>query len=134
MSQNMPKKSPLPAMNPEQLGESAKNVITSLLDFSKARESEQTSRLEIKSKRDVAIATIEAQRDTMLTFLELRFGERSKLYDNYFTLMDTALKNNDTEMVNKALEGLVTVYKENPFLGLNDFKRLMQDKNAIIEI
>ena len=95
---------------------------------------EKTNREEIKRKRDTALSVIKAEKDVMLGYLKLKFGERSSLYKEYFSLIDTAIKNNDSDTVSKALEGITKTYEANPFLGFEDFKKAARDSNAVIEL
>jgi hypothetical protein len=109
-------------------------VVQAASDYFCTMQKEESNRAEIYRKRDTAIAVIAAEKDMMLEYIKLRFGERSKLYDQYYKLIDDALVSKDTEVVGKALEGIMATYKENPFLGFEDFKKIAQDKSSTIEI
>jgi hypothetical protein len=123
-----------PPVSSDMTAESARLVILAITEYMHTVQQEKINRAEIYRKRDTAIAVINAQKETMLEYLRLRFGERSKLYDQYFALIDKALISNDAEIVGKALEAIMVTYKENPFLGFDDFKKIARDNNSVIEI
>lgn len=69
-----------------------------------------TERELIRAKRDTVCSMLRERREAMVNYLNLRFGERNKLYNGYFALIDKALDAGNDDVVKLALESLLQVY------------------------
>ena len=103
--------------------EAAGNALQALTEYAKTLEKEKSSRSDIERKRTTALSVISSQRHVMIEYLNHRFGERGKLYERYFQLVDTALELQNDEITRLALESILNVYQDNPATGIEDFKQ-----------
>ena len=83
-------------MLPTKIDQSERTVIPSVLGT-------VTSYIEILDRG----AT---EREVMVGYLNHRFGERNKLYDGYFRLIDRAMESGNDDVTRLALESLLQVY------------------------
>ncbi|MCR5622913.1 MAG: hypothetical protein K6G18_13825 [Treponema sp.] len=69
-----------------------------------------TEREAVRAKRDAVCTMLRERREAMIGYLNSRFGERCRLYDGYFALIDRALETGNDGIVQAALESLIHVY------------------------
>ena len=94
-------------------------VISSITSYLECREKSITERAAIESKTEATLSLLRNRRKVMVSYLNSKFGEREKLYERYFSLIDEAVISKNEELVRTALEGLVTIYSTNPAAGLD---------------
>ena len=114
--------------------EAAGNALQALTEYAKTLEKEKSSRSDIERKRTTALSVIRSQRHVMIEYLNHRFGERGKLYERYFQLVDTALELQNDEITRLALESILNVYQDNPATGIEDFKQRMESISEVVHI
>jgi hypothetical protein len=95
-----------PQRQPQQqfYTEASGNALQALTEYARTLEKEKSSRIDIERKRTTALSVIRSQRHVMIEYLNHRFGERGKLYERYFQLVDTALELQNDEFTRLALE------------------------------
>lgn len=69
-----------------------------------------TEREMIRSRSRTIRTMLRERHDAMVGYLNLRFGERGRLYDGYFSLIDRAMESGNDDVVRLALESLLQVY------------------------
>ncbi|MBQ9206211.1 MAG: hypothetical protein IJ158_05800 [Treponema sp.] len=79
-----------------------------------------TEREQIRAKSRAVCAMLHERREVMVNYLNHRFGERNKLYDGYFALIDRAMESGNDEVTRLALESLLQVYSA-LFVSGDDF-------------
>ena len=94
-------------------------VISSITSYLECREKSITERAAIERKTEATLSLLRNRRKVMVSYLNSKFGEREKLYERYFSLIDEAVASKNEELVRTALEGLVTIYSTNPAAGLD---------------
>ncbi len=104
------------------------------IDYEIVREQEKTKREAIASQRDVSIETIRAQRDLMQSAINQTFGERKKILEAQIHAMDHALNSGSTEVLNKALDGMVSVIKESPFKNMAQIRKELEDDDFVLRL
>jgi hypothetical protein len=109
-------------------------VVQALSEYAKTLEHEHSNRSDIERKRAAALSLIRSQRQAMIEYLANRFGERQKLYDQYFKLVDTALELSNDEIIRLALESLLSIYQDNPLAGLDEFQRQFETVSGAVRI
>jgi predicted S18 family serine protease len=109
-------------------------VLQTLTEYARTLEKEKSNRAEIERKRTAALSVIRSQRQVMIEYLAGRFGERNKLYERYFTLVDTALELRNDEIIRLALESVINIYQDNPFAGLEEFRRQFDSISEVVRI
>ena len=78
-----------------------------------------TERELVRARSNAVSAMLREQREVMVGYLNHRFGERNKLYDGYFRLIDKAMESGNDEVTRLALESLLQVYAS-PFASDSD--------------
>ena len=73
-----------------------------------------TERELIKARRDTICTMLHSKKELMVEYFNKRYGERNKLYDGYFSLIEKALESGNDEVIKLALESLLQVYSS-PF-------------------
>ena len=99
------------------------SVIGNLTDCVKLWQTEETKREALKSQRETVANLLHARRDLMISYLGGRFGERMRLYEKYFALVDKALDAGNDETERLALESILSVYSSPATEGLESIAR-----------
>ena len=131
-----PRQRPVPQETgfPRFYAEAAGNALQALTEYARTLEKEKFSWADIERKRMTAITVIRSQRHTMIEYLNHRFGERGKLYERYFQLVDTALELRNEEIIRIALESILNVYQDNPVAGIEEFRQHMETISEVVRI
>jgi hypothetical protein len=114
--------------------ETAGNVLQALTEYARTLEKEKSSRSDIDRKRETALSFIRSQRHVMLEYLTHRFGERGKLFERYFQLVDTALELRNDEITRLALESILNVYQDSPSAGIDEFRQHIETMSEVVRI
>jgi hypothetical protein len=126
---------PRQRQNPQRFyAETAGTVLQALAEYARTLEKEKSSRADIERKRASALSVIRSQRHVMIEYLNHRFGERGKLYERYFRLVDAALELQNDEITRLALESILNVYQDNPVSGLEEFRQHMETISEVVRI
>jgi ribosomal protein S15P/S13E len=115
-------------------GETLGTVLQALTEYARTLEHEKSNRSDHERKRTTVLSVIRSQRQVMLEYLTNRFGEREKLYEQYFRLVDTALELRNDEIIRLALESMLTIYQDNPFAGLDQFHQQFEAISEMVRI
>ncbi|WP_010253567.1 hypothetical protein [Treponema primitia] len=116
------------------IGETLGAVMQSLTEYARTLEREKSNRADIERKRKTALSVIRSERGVMLQYLNHRFGERQSLYQQYFQLIDTALEQQQEELVRMVLENILNIYQDNPCSGLEDFRQQFEAISEVVHI
>lgn len=103
---------------PVPLMDAAKGMVDQVTELMRIREIEQTKREEISARKDVAIATINSQKEIILECMSRLFAERAAVLQEGFKVIDHALERNDAQMLNAALASMVQVIQTSPFQAI----------------
>ena len=106
-------------------------AIGSLVECIDALSRGAAEREAVRAKRDAVRAMLHERRDVMVSYLSCRYGERNKLYDGYFALIDRAMESGNDEVTRLALESLLQVYSA-PFASGNDFMAQYGKINSVL--
>jgi len=98
-----------------------------------AEQEEITRRKEIKAKRDIAVAAIQAQRELIEKYFEHRFAERASALSAFFKLLEQAVDTRNDAELDAALHGILGVVKDSPLKDFESF-RAARIEGKIIEI
>lgn len=114
---------------------SLKLIVSAWSDYKKIAEVESTRREEISAWKEVTLFSLQAQRDTLRQYLEHTFSERALMIRETFNVLDKGIEGNNYELVNKALDTIVTIAKTSPLEGAKAVMTDMYDpKVKSIEI
>ena len=120
-------KAALMRLNPTQ-------VIAEYLDYKRKVAEEETKREEIWAKRDVALATLSAQKELIEKYFKERFAERAAGLDKFFDLLDSAIEGKNEKQMELALAGILGILKDSPLKDFETFRESFQKENFLIEI
>ena len=112
--------------NPQEVCKAIETLAAVAVDTIKYSEEQETKREEIRAKRDVAIAQINAMRDAVQTYLDKSFDERSVLFAKQFECVDAALKAGDNDMLAISLNNINALAAASPFKALADINQVQK--------
>ena len=114
----------------------SQNLINAWKDYATTREVETKKKKKIEANRDVALAAIQAQADTLRMLIEGTFAERSKNFDKYFSLLNEGFINDNDQQINAALTLIVEQTKVSPMMQAAQLINNINDPNStdVIEI
>lgn len=91
---------------------------------------EETKRTEINAKMEIEVAKINAISNLLSEYLNKTFDERADLFDNYFNILDTAIRNGDTALMSATLSSINSLAAQSPFKNLSDVVAVQQQLGA----
>lgn len=109
-------------------------VLHEYFEYQKTLDEQRTTREHISAKRDIAIKSIEAQKEILLDYFNKRFSERKDSLDKFFDVLDNAIKEKDDKQLDVALAGILGILKDNPLGDFQTFKENMLMPNYKIEL
>jgi capsid protein len=98
-------------------------VIREYVNYRRIVEEQKTERERIVSERDRAVKALEAEKEVILDYFERRFKERKEALSGLFDILHQGIVNKNDNVIDKALEGIVGIVKDNP---LKDFETFRQ--------
>ena len=114
--------------------ETVGTVLQALTEYARTLEKEKSGRAEIERRRETALQVIRSQRRMMIEYLNHRFGERGKLYERYFQLVDAALEVRNDEIIRIALDSVLNVYQNNPGDGIEELQHHIENISEAVRI
>lgn len=110
------------------------DTISGISDCFRAMQEEETKRRAIIANRDVLIARLTAEKETILAYFNHRFAERRAALDEFFELLHYAVDSKDNHRLNAALAGILGVIQDNPLDDFETFKKQFEDPDYVFEI
>ena len=89
-------------------------------------EVQQTKREKIKADASVRIAQINAMTASIKNYLDRSFDERTKIFDNYFNVLDAAIEKGDMNLMASTLQSINSLAASSPFKDLNDLGKVTE--------
>jgi hypothetical protein len=117
---------------PNPIAESVVSVVNEITDYLKIAEIETTKRTEIIAQRDIALATIQAQRENISKLLTYTFQERAAVIQKQFETLDKAIANGDTVLASHSLNAMVSVIQSSPFKTVQEMQALLGNKDFVV--
>jgi hypothetical protein len=124
--------SSLAAANPEEAATAVNNMLAMAAEVTKFTEAQKTKRKEIEAKRDIIVKKIESQKEIILVYLEKSFDERRDNFTKLFTVVDSAIANNNMQQLALGLDSINKLASSSPFkalASLESTKLALEDKN-----
>ena len=109
-------------------------TICGIAEYFRAMQEHETKRCAITANREVLIARLTAEKETILAYFSHRFAERRAALDEFFELLRHAVDSGDNHQLNVALAGILGVIQDNPLDDFETFKHQFQDPDCVIEI
>ena len=109
-------------------------TISGIADYLRTMQEEKTKRQAIAANRDVLIARVTSEKETILAYFDHRFAERRAALDEFFELLRHASVGGDHHQRNAALAGILGIIQDNVLDDFETFKQKFQDPDYVIEI
>lgn len=122
------------AADPTLILEGVNQLVSSVTDYLKVAQQEGTKRAAIAAQRDVALASIQAQRDNISELMRYTFNERAAVIQKQFAALDRALTLGDVALADAALKGMVGVVQSSPFKSIEEMQTAMGAKDFVIRL
>ena len=113
-------------MNASDVTSALTTLSSEVCETIKFCEIQQTKREKIRADANVRIAQINAITDSIKDYLNRSFDERSKVFDNYFNVLDTAIEKGDMNLMASTLQSINSLAASSPFKDLNDLSKVSQ--------
>ena len=124
--------SSLAAANPAEAKEVLNSFVSMAGEVTKFTEVQKTKRKEIEAKRDILVNKIQSQKEIILAYLEKSFDERKESFAKLFSIVDSAIVNNNMQQLALGLDSINKLADSSPFKALASIEstRLaLEDKN-----
>ncbi|MCH5216201.1 MAG: hypothetical protein J1F10_04610, partial [Muribaculaceae bacterium] len=72
-------------------------------------------------------AQINAMTASIKNYLDRSFDERSKIFNNYFNVLDAAIEKGDMSLMASTLQSINNLAASSPFKDLNDLDKVTQN-------
>jgi len=96
---------------------------------------ESTKRAAISAWRDKNVTQLENQREFLEKYLAETFRERAGVISQFFDRLDRGIEDNNPELINAAITGIVDIAKESPLKNVSTIMSAMNDPQVnMIEI
>lgn len=109
------------------LGNMVTNIATSAMDVWKTSKIIERDITAINAKTNIELTKIAAKYEMCQTALMGIFGERKEALQKHYQILDSALKENDREMVIVALKGVSDIVTTRPLEDFNKFLEVWND-------
>lgn len=119
---------------PAHVVDGVTDVVNNVTDYLKVAEQEETKRTEITAKRDVALAAIRAQRDTISELMKYTFQERAATLQKQFEVLDKAMAQGNAAIVDQSLKSMVAVIQSSPFKSIQEMQQSLANKDFVIRL
>jgi hypothetical protein len=124
----------VPTLPPERLLEGVNEMVRNVTDYLTVAEQETTKRAAIAARKEVAIESIRAQRETISELLRYTFDERAQVIRKQFEALDRALETGNVAVADSALKGMVSVIQSSPFKSIQEMQAAMGNKDFVIRL
>ena len=115
----------------------ADKYVKYITDTTKFIAEQETKQVEIRAKRDVAIAKIDRVTNLIKDYLDKTFDERKTVFNKQFEVVDEALRRGDNQMLMLGLTNINQLAAQSPFKNLadiNEFQKALMDDDAVFDI
>lgn len=113
-------------MNASDVTSALTSLSHEVMETIKFCEIQQTKREKIKADAGVKIAQVNAMTASIKSYLDRSFDERSKIFDNYFNVLDAAIEKGDMNLMASTLQSINSLAASSPFKDLNDIGKVTQ--------
>ena len=109
-------------------------TISGIAECFRTMQEEGTKRQAIMANREVLVARLTAEKETILAYFSHRFAERRAALDEFFELLRHAIDSRDNHQLNVALAGILGIIQDNPLDDFETFKQQFHNPDYVIEI
>lgn len=119
---------------PVPIVDGVKEVLNGITDYLKIAEVEQTKRVDIVARRDIALQQLHNQRAAFEQLMRFTFQERAVVLQKQLDTLDFAITNGNVEVVKAALDGMVSVIQTSPFKNVQEMQAALGSKDFVVRL
>ena len=119
---------------PVPIVDGVKDVFCCISDYLKVAEVEQTKRVDILAKRDIALQELKNQRGVFKQLMQFTFQERAVVLQKQLDTLDSAMASGDLDVIKAALGGMVSVIESSPFKNIQDLQIALGSKDFVVKL
>lgn len=119
---------------PVPIVDGVKEVLNGITDYLKVAEVEQTKRVDILARRDIALQQLHNQRAAFKQLMQFTFQERAVVLQKQLDTLDTAMANGNVEVIKAALDGMVSVIQTSPFRNVQEMQAALGSKDFVVRL
>lgn len=111
-------------MNAQDVGDALAALNKEVFETIKFCEVQKTKREKIRNDANVRIAEINAMTSCIKDYLNRSFDERDKLFENYFVVLDEAIRSENLTLMSQTLDSINSLAASSPFKALTDINNV----------
>ncbi|MBK1679437.1 hypothetical protein [Rhodocyclus tenuis] len=119
---------------PVPIVDGVKEVLNGITEYLKIAEVEQTKRVDIVARRDVALQQLHNQRAAFEQLMRFTFQERAVVLQKQLDTLDFAMANGNVEVIKAALDGMVSVIQTSPFKNVQEMQAALGSKDFVVRL
>ena len=119
---------------PVPIVDGVKEVLNGITDYLKVAEVEQTKRVDILAKRDIALHQLHNQRAAFEQLMRFTFQERAVVLQKQLETLDFAMENGNVEVIKAALDSMVSVIQTSPFRDVQEMQAALGSKDFVVRL
>ncbi len=93
-------------------------------------ETEATKREAIRANRDIALASLQNQREILELYLTKIFEERKTVIAGFFRELDAGIASGNDKAITVAMQGIVATVQTSPLQGVSEIMRQIDDPDV----
>lgn len=122
---------PIPSAIPVHVaGSVMSRLIETHHEYKKLAAQEKTRREAINAWKDVRLADLKSQKEILRQYLEETFKERKQMIDGLFEALDKGIENNNPELINVAIGGIVNIASQSPLQQVDKLMFAMRNDDV----
>ena len=82
----------------------------------------------------MALASIQAQRETISELIQFTFQERAATLQKQFDVLDQAMAQGNAAIVDSSLKSMVAVIQSSPFKSIQEMQQSLANKDFVIRL
>lgn len=119
---------------PVPIVDGVKEVLNGITDYLKIAEVEQTKRVDILARRDIALQQLHNQRAAFEQLMSFTFQERAVVLQKQLDTLDFAMANGNVDVIKAALDGMVSVIQTSPFRNVQEMQAALGSKDFVVRL
>lgn len=112
----------------------ASDIVAQVTNYLSLAQQEKTKRADITARRDVALASIQAQRDVIMQAMDRTFQERAAVLQGQLNALEFAVREGNVDIVGLSLQSMIHVIQTSPFKSVGELKQLLSNKDSVLRL
>ena len=102
--------------------------------YHRGNEAQAMEVAEVECRYNAFLEALRIEQRTIVRYFEMRFAERADAIRTFFELMESASESGDNAQLELAVQGVISIIRENPLLGFEEFRKTLGDPTKVIEL